>query len=141
MHESLIKNRILPGRERIEKRRSTIFAPYYWLVIMRIFAVPRTYNASSFLSPPFKIVYTYQYDDRKQRTKLQRDSRRSRTLIGKVEKVVDAIIQYYMLLYQEEILIMQGYGLLILSDTEYSVSTASNLNDSNILTNLNSWKN
>lgn len=108
---------------------------------MRIFAVPRTYNASSFLPPPFEIVYTYRYGDRKQRTKLQRDSRRSRTLIGKVEKVV-AIIQYYVLLYQEKIVMMQGYGLLILSDTEYSVSTASNLiNDSNISTNLNSWKN
>lgn len=67
---------------------------------MRIFAVPRTYNAS-FLPPPFEIVYTYRYGDRKQRTKLQRDSRRSRTLIGKVEKVV-AIIQYYVFISKED---------------------------------------
>lgn len=93
MHEPLIKNRILPGRERIEKKKIDYLCTI--LSFSNNANFYRSLNVQHFFfssSSPLETAYIYRYDDRKQSCTLQRDSRRSRTLIGEVEKV--AITHY-----------------------------------------------
>lgn len=140
MHEPLIKNRILPRRERIEKRKiddlCVILSSYNNANFSRSLNAPYFFFSSSF---PLETVYIYRYDGCKQSYTLQRDSRRSRPLIRKVEKGSRSYVTRVFISWKNRnntiirIINIFLYGIFCFHRVENP--------DSNTSMNLNSWKN
>lgn len=96
MHEPLIKNYILPGAHFNGSKKEGSTDACTTLSSCNNENFCSLNMCFFFLFSPWN--YKHRYGGEQSCT-LQRDSRQSRTLIGKVEKVVDAIIQYYACFY------------------------------------------